>query len=63
MKVKRLFGADCNPIQLSPLTLAATAFEALFGYVYLSGDLERLRMLFQIACEALEGADETHPLV
>ena len=42
---------------------AATAFEALFGYVYLSGDLERLRMLFQIACEALEGADETHPLV
>ncbi len=143
MKLKRLFGADCNPKQLSPLTLAfvgdgvfelfvreklvcqgncpvnalhkrsveqvccgaqavaakkllpllteeeaavynrgrnahvghvpknakvadyhaATAFEALFGYVYLSGDLERLRMLFQIACEALEGADETHPLV
>lgn len=30
---------------------AATAFEALFGYVYLTGNIERLRELFQLVCE------------
>lgn len=30
---------------------AATAFEALFGYLYLSGELDRLRELFQTVCE------------
>lgn len=30
---------------------AATAFEALFGYLYLSGRLDRLRELFQAICE------------
>ena len=30
---------------------AATAFEALFGYLYLSGRLARLRELFEIVCE------------
>lgn len=29
---------------------AATAFEALFGYLYLSGRLARLRELFEIVC-------------
>lgn len=33
---------------------AATALEALFGYVYLSGSIERLRELFRLSCEALE---------
>ena len=30
---------------------AATAFETLFGYLYLSGRIERLRELFQICLE------------
>ena len=30
---------------------AATAFETLFGYLYLSGRIERLRELFQICME------------
>lgn len=30
---------------------AATAFEALFGYLYLSGKIGRLRELFQLICE------------
>ena len=29
---------------------AATAFEALFGYVYLKGELERLRLFFDTIC-------------
>lgn len=29
---------------------AATAFEVLFGYLYLSGDIERLRTLFNYIC-------------
>lgn len=29
---------------------AATAFEALFGYLYLSGKLDRLRELFETVC-------------
>ena len=29
---------------------AATAFEALFGYLYLSGNMERLRSLFNLIC-------------
>lgn len=29
---------------------AATAFEALFGYLYLSGNLQRLRELFKAVC-------------
>ena len=29
---------------------AATALEALFGYVYLKGDLERLRLFFSVVC-------------
>ena len=29
----------------------ATGFEAVFGYLYLSGDIERLRELFSIAVE------------
>ena len=29
---------------------AATAFEALFGYVYLNGNLDRLRELFDFMC-------------
>jgi ribonuclease-3 family protein len=29
---------------------AATAFESLFGYLYLSGRLDRLRELFEIVC-------------
>ena len=29
---------------------AATAFEALFGYVYLTGNMERLREIFKIMC-------------
>lgn len=29
---------------------AATALEALFGYVYLKGDLERLRLFFSTIC-------------
>ena len=39
---------------------AATAFEALFGYVYLTGNLQRLRELFQLACEALDEEDGQH---
>lgn len=30
---------------------AATGFEALFGYLYLKGELERLRELFSILCK------------
>lgn len=30
---------------------AATAFETLFGYVYLKGDIPRLREFFSILCE------------
>lgn len=30
---------------------AATAFETLFGYLYLFGRIDRLRELFQILCE------------
>ena len=30
---------------------AATAFEAVFGYIYLKGDIERLRELFSIMCD------------
>lgn len=30
---------------------AATAFEALFGYLYLKGDISRLREFFSILCE------------
>jgi ribonuclease-3 family protein len=30
---------------------AATAFEALFGYVYLMGKLDRLRELFELMCD------------
>ena len=30
---------------------AATAFEALFGYLYLCGRLQRLRELFGLVCE------------
>ena len=30
---------------------AATAFETLFGYLYLKGELVRLRQLFSIVCE------------
>ncbi|WP_277668255.1 Mini-ribonuclease 3 [Caproiciproducens galactitolivorans] len=29
---------------------AATAFEALFGYIYLTGNMERLREIFNIMC-------------
>ena len=29
---------------------AATALESLFGYVYLKGDLERLRLFFSVVC-------------
>jgi len=29
---------------------AATGFEALFGYLYLSGRIDRLRELFQLIC-------------
>jgi len=32
---------------------AATAFEALFGYLYLSGNIERLREIFKIVCDDL----------
>ena len=42
---------------------AATAFEALFGYVYLSGRIERLRELFQLACAAMEEDGKNHPSV
>ncbi len=30
---------------------AATGFEAMFGYLYLKGDIGRLRQLFSIICE------------
>ncbi|MBW7573478.1 ribonuclease III [Caproiciproducens sp. AGMB10547] len=30
---------------------AATAFEALFGYLYLSGNIERLREIFNLVCD------------
>lgn len=30
---------------------AATAFEALFGYLYLKGELSRLRHFFSVMCE------------
>lgn len=30
---------------------AATGFEAMFGYLYLNGELERLRELFSMICE------------
>lgn len=30
---------------------AATGFEAMFGYLYLKGDIDRLRQLFSIICE------------
>ena len=30
---------------------AATALEALFGYLYLKGDIDRLRYFFRIICE------------
>lgn len=30
---------------------AATAFEALFGYLYLKGNIARLREFFSILCE------------
>ncbi len=30
---------------------AATGLEAVFGYLYLSGDLERLRELYTLLCE------------
>lgn len=30
---------------------AATAFEALFGYLYLSGNINRLREIFKIICD------------
>nr|WP_319487975.1 ribonuclease III domain-containing protein [uncultured Caproiciproducens sp.] len=30
---------------------AATAFEALFGYLYLSGNIGRLREIFNMICE------------
>lgn len=30
---------------------AATGFEAMFGYLYLSGRIERLRQLFDVICE------------
>lgn len=33
---------------------AATAFEALFGYLYLSGKIERLRELFAVMCENID---------
>lgn len=33
---------------------AATAFEALFGYVYLCGRIDRLRELFHLTCEQEE---------
>ena len=32
---------------------AATAFETLFGYLYLSGQIRRLRELFDLTCENL----------
>lgn len=32
---------------------AATAFEALFGYLYLTGRIDRLRELFRIMCDEL----------
>ena len=34
---------------------AATALEALFGYLYLSGQTDRLSVLFQTICENLSG--------
>ena len=30
---------------------AATGFEAMFGYLYLKGEIDRLRHLFSIICE------------
>ncbi len=30
---------------------AATGFEAMFGYLYLKGEIDRLRQLFSIICE------------
>lgn len=33
---------------------AATALETLFGYLYLKGDLARLRELFQLICDHSE---------
>ncbi len=32
---------------------AATAFETLFGYLYLSGRIDRLRELFRIMCDEI----------
>lgn len=32
---------------------ASTAFEALFGYLYLNGQVGRLRELFDLTCETL----------
>jgi len=32
---------------------AATAFEALFGYLYLDGKIDRLRELFNVMCDEL----------
>lgn len=33
---------------------AATALEALFGYLYLSGKIDRLRELFHLICEEIK---------
>lgn len=37
-----------------PLYIEATAFEALLGYVYLSGDKERLMTIFELIKEDIE---------
>lgn len=34
---------------------SATGFEAMFGYLYLKGELERLRELFSLICEESAG--------
>ncbi|MCI1964703.1 MAG: ribonuclease III [Oscillospiraceae bacterium] len=51
--LRRGRNAHCNhvPKNADPAEYhAATAFEALFGYLYLSGKLDRLRELFEVVC-------------
>ena len=40
----------------------ATGLETVFGYLYLRGDLERLRTLFSLLAEAWEKGDNNHEL-
>ena len=46
-----------SPVLAAPQPLAATGFEALVGYLYLQGRLERLRELFRfLQAEGMEPA-------